>query len=492
MQTKTPFLTGFSTLLCGRAKRKNQDIVAAEFKRINESGPGQLSQQLQGEIPPTLLASLSQTQRIRFYSNVVTFWAFLGQVISEDQSCARAVSRVRQWFRMKKQKMPSSDTSSYCEARQNLPIEMLKEVNHHVYRQLDAELPTSSLWRGFRILAEDGTSASMPDTATNQEKFPQPSTQAEGCGFPTVGLCGLINLGHGGLCDFASASIEVSEQKGHDQLKTYLNAEDLLIGDRLFSTYEIIAGRIEQGGAYIGRHHQARKIDFRKGRKIGRNQRLVTWKKPPQQSSGSCLSKAQWRDLPDEIDMRLIRTKGPNREGKQQTFYVVSTLLDAIEYPAEEILSLYVHRWEIELAYRDIKTTMGMEVLRTKSPEMIEKEILMYMIAYNLIRLLMLKAGNLYGVNHRRISFKGTIQILEESRINFATIADKPRLRTQQKEAMLKEIAEGIVRERPGRNEPRKKKRRPKSYGWIQKPRHHYFEHFTNENPPRKILDECP
>ena len=121
---------------------------------------------------------------------------------------------------------------------------------------------------------------------------------------------------------------------------------------------------------------------------------------------------------------------------------------------------------------------------------MIEKEILMFMIAYNAIRLLMLKAGNLAGVNHRRISFKATLQILDESRVNFVDIACHPRLLKTERHALLSEIADHVVKERPGRNEPRKKKLRPKAYGWIQKPRHQYFEHFTDNNPPSKILDQ--
>lgn len=491
MLTKTPFLTGFSTLLCGRAKQKNQDIVAAEYKALKENGLGELSQQLSAEIPAEFLQTLSETKRERVYPNIVTFWAFLGQVVSEDKSCRRAVSRVRQWYKKKKLKVPGADTKSYCTARKNLPVEMLKNVNRHIYDQLDKELSIDSRWRGFNVYAEDGTSAHMPDTEANQEKYPQPCTQDEGCGFPVVKLCGLINLGHGGLRDFTSSDIETSEQKGHDKIETYLTKGDLLSGDRLFSSYEIIARLIDKEVEYIGRHHQARKIDFRRGKRISKNQRLVVWDKPRKQHKGSCLSKEEWRDLPAAIEMRLIRTKGPDRDGKMRTLYVVTTLLDSDEYPAEEITSLYAHRWEIELRFRDIKTTMGMELLRTKTPEMVEKEILMYMIAYNLVRLLMLKAGNLYGVNHRRISFKATIQILEEARINFTDIAGMPRLLAEAKEVMLGEIAEQIVKERPGRSEPRHKKRRFKPYGWIQMPRHQYFSHFINTDPPEKILDQC-
>ena len=246
-----------------------------------------------------------------------------------------------------------------------------------------------------------------------------------------------------------------------------------------------------KGGEFIGRNHQARKMDFRKGRKAGPNERIQTWRKPRRQPALSRLSVEEWEALPDELEMRIIRTKGPDREGKQRTRYVVTTLLDVVKYPWDEVASLYVHRWEIELRFRDIKTTMGMEMLRTKSPEMVRKEVLMHMIAYNAIRLLMLKAGKAYGVSHRRISFKGVIQVLEGCRGGFAKVSGKPRLEATEKENLLLRIAERVVIERPGRNEPRKKKRRPKSYGWLQKPRHAYFEHFRNENPPRKILDEA-
>ncbi|MDF1816570.1 MAG: IS4 family transposase [Verrucomicrobiales bacterium] len=490
MVNKTPFLPGFPTLLCGSAKRKNQDLIAAEYRDLNKSSIGELSQQLNSEIPAEFLQSLSETKRERIYTNVVTFWAFLGQVISEDQSCRRAVSRVRQWFKLKKKKVPSVETKSYCCARYSLPIEMLQKVNDHIYGQLENELSIDSLWKGFSVYAEDGTSAYMPDTEENQKEYPQPCMQAEGCGFPIVKLCGLINLGHGGLRDFTAGEINISDHRGHDRLETYLAKNDLLIGDRLYSSYEIVARLIDKEVEYIGRHHSSRKIDFRRGKKIGKNQRIVVWEKP-RQEKGSRLTKEQWAALPATVDMRLIRTKGPDRDGKQRTLYIVTTLLDHIEYPAEEITSLYAHRWEIELRFRDIKTTMGMEMLRTKTPEMIKREILMHMIAYNVVRLLMLKAGNLYGVNHRRVSFKGTIQILEEARINFINIADKPRLRAGAKEALLGEIAEQIMADRPGRNEPRKKKRRPKPYGWISKPRHQYFSSFTNEDHPSKILDAC-
>ena len=474
MLTKTPFLAGFSTLLCGRSKRKRQDVLADQRKGICERSPDGLSKQLSSEIPPELLSSQSTTQRDRIYPNEVTFWAFLAQILSEDGSCARAVARVQEWMLSKGLPIPSAATASYAEARKVLPMEMLREVNRSLCDQLDQSLSIDDCWRGFRVKAEDGTSAQMPDTPANQEAYPQPSGQAPGCGFPVIGLVGLIDLNHGGLRDFSENTVETGELRGHDQLEAYLTKGDRLVGDRFYSSYEGIARGKVKGVEFIGRNHQARKMDFRRGRKIGPNERLQKWKKP-RQPALSRLPAEEWEALPEELEMRIIRTKGPNREGKQRTRYVVTTLVDAEKYPWEEVASLYVHRWEIELRFRDIKTTMGMEMLRTKSPEMVRKEVLMHMIAYNAIRLLMLKAGKACGVSHRRISFKGVIQVMEESRIGFEKASGKTRQEAKEKDNLLRRIAERVVIERPGRNEPRKKKRRPKSYGWLQKPRHSYF-----------------
>ena len=159
--------------------------------------------------------------------------------------------------------------------------------------------------------------------------------------------------------------------------------------------------------------------------------------------------------------------------------------------PRGEVAALYVHRWDIELRFRDIKTTMGMELLRTQSPQMVLKEIRMHAIAYNAVRLLMLQAAAVHQCSHRRIGFKAVLQVLDASRSGFDTAADRPRLLARESDNLLERIAERAVAERPGRNEPRKKKRRPKSYGWLQRPRHSYFEHFRDDDPPLKILDNA-
>lgn len=467
-----------------------QEVLRAQRSEMRKRSPGALSRQLAEEIPPEMVSRHASTKRTRVYSQEVIFWAFLAQVLSGDRSCAHAVAQVQQWMRSRKLPVPSSATGSYVAARKALPETMLQALHAELYGKLDQNLSSQHQWRGHRVKAIDATSAQMPDTGANQAVYPQPSTQSEGCGFPVVQLVGLIDLGHGGFEAFAASALTTGEIRALDQLEAYLSKGEVLVADRLYSSYEVVARLQLRGVEFIGRNHQARKLDFRKGKKIGANERLQTWKRPPR-SAWCQLSQEEWEHLPEEIEMRIIRTKGPDRQGKQRTRYVVSTLLDPVRYPADEVASLYVHRWEIELRFRDIKTTMGMEMLRTKTPEMVLKEIRMYILAYNAVRLLMLKAAANHGCSHRRISFKGVLQVLEASRPGFENAANKPRLLSREKDALLLRLAERAEPERPGRNEPRKKKRRPKSYGWLQQPRHAYFEHFRNDEPPLKILDEA-
>ncbi len=270
-----------------------------------------------------------------------------------------------------------------------------------------------------------------------------------------------------------------------------IDTGDVLVADRAYVSYEITARLMEANAHLIGRCHHSRKVNFRKGKKLGPNQRLQTWRKPNWQPPGSCLSNEQWQQLPDEIEVRVIRQKWTERDGKSTTKYLFTTLLDADKYPAQEIASLYFERWEIEVRFRDIKTTMGMDMLRTKSPAMIRKELMMHMVAYNLVRLLMLKAAAAHGVSARGLSFKGALQVLAASSATFAQAERGAAALQQEKAEFLKRIAERQILNRPGRNEPRKVKRRPKSSRWLQVPRRQDPGYFRTVNPQPKIFDQA-
>jgi hypothetical protein len=490
MRSKTPFLTGFPTRLFGSSKRSAQAVLERQRRRLYRDSLGGVCLQLAEEIPPEFVSAVADTSRHRVYSQEVTFWAFLSQVLGEDGSCAKAVSEVQQWYRQGGLAAPSANTASYVEARQRLPEEMLRKIHRHLFAQLERHSSAAIRWRGHRVKAIDGTSAQMPDTGRNQMKYPQPSSQDPGCGFPVVQLVGLLDLNHGGWEDFVESDLKTSETEGFDQLFSCIGSGDILVGDRAYVSFEAVA-RLHHGDAhFVGRNHQSRKLDFRKGKKLGPNERLQVWRKPNWQTPGSKLSPEEWARLPDEIPVRIIRVKAIGRDGKAVTRYIVTTLLDAQRYPAEEVASLYVHRWEIELRFRDIKTTMKMEMLRTKSPEMIRKELMMHMIVYNALRLLMLKSAGLRGANHRRLSFKGALQVLGSTSSNFSNAGTKPRVLRRERSELMRRIAERVVPDRPGRNEPRKVKRRPKCSRWLQVPRHRHPEHFRYNDPPEKILDD--
>lgn len=447
--------------------------------------------QFSEEVPAQIVADSAESVRRRLYPHEVTFWAFLSQVLGEDGSCAKAVSEVQQWYRQRRLAPPSANTTSYVEARQRLPEEMLRRIHRHLFNELERQTGSALRWRGHRVKAIDGTSAQMPDSARNQSAYPQPAGQDPGCGFPVVQLVGLLDLNHGGWEDFVESPMQFSETEGLDQLFSRLGGGDILVGDRAYTSYETVARLLQAGAHFVGRNHHARKLDFRKGNKIGPNQRLQVWRKPHWQTPGSKLSPGEWEQLPEEMTIRIIRIRATDRDSKAVTKYIVTTLLDAQTYPAEETASLYFHRWEIELRFRDIKTTMKMEMLRTKSPEMIRKELMMHMIAYNALRLLMLKSAAIHGCNHRRLSFKGALQVLASTAANFSEVGEKPRVRGRERAELMRRIAERVVPNRPGRNEPRNVKRRPKCSRWLQVSRDQHPEHFRYDNHPQKILDQC-
>ena len=233
------------------------------------------------------------------------------------------------------------------------------------------------------------------------------------------------------------------------------------------------------------------KATQRKGKRLRVNDRLQVRRKPHWQTPSSRIDEQQWQQLPEEMTIRIIRVQGLGRDHKRTTKYIVTTLLDPDEYPADEIASLYFHRSEIEVRFRDIKTIMGMDMLRTKSPKMIRKELMMHMIAYNAVRLLILKSAKVHQCNHRRLSFKGTLQVLKSRSSGFLNAWRKPAERERERANLLQRIAERLVPDHRGPNEPLEVKRRPKSSRWLQTPRGDHPQRFHSENYPRKILDDA-
>jgi hypothetical protein len=397
----------------------------------------------------------------------VTLWAFLAQVLSEDGTCREAVSRVRAYFAQRRKKTPSAKTGAYCKARQRLSEGLLRRLLTQSATELENQAGPQQLWHGKRVRIVDGTGISMPDTPENQSAYPQPSSQAPGCGFPVLRLVVLFSLVTGAWVSYALGALSSSEMVLFRQVLEELRCGDLLMGDRYYGNFWVVASLQEAGVDVLLRLSASRNIDFRRGQRLGKDDHLVVWNKPA--TRPHYLPPAEYEALPQEIALREIRGTVAWNGWRPRPVVVVTTLLDPKRYPRQALLELYARRYQCELRLRDIKIALHMDVLRTQSPEMVRKELLAKLLAYNLIRRPLWDAGVCAGVPPLRLSFKGAVQHVRIFAPLLAALT--PGARKELNALLLQTLAAELVPERPGRIEPRLKKRRPKSFGWLQKPR---------------------
>lgn len=304
----------------------------------------------------------------------------------------------------------------------------------------------------------DGTGISMPDTAANQACYPQPNSQAKGVGFPLARLVSIICLSTGVVLE---AAIGPYAGKGHSELGLFrsllhtLSAGELLLADALYCNYFLIATLQAAGVDVLFEQHGSRITDFRRGEGLGKRDHRVNWPKP--KARPAWMSREQYRAFPETLTVRELRVGGR---------VLVSTLLEPREASKAELAKLYERRWNIELDLRCIKTTLRMETLSCKSPAMIQKELWVYLLAYNLIRLLMTQAAHNAGIQPRQVSFKHTVQMWAAwiSQTSAALV-------TTQRAELFRLIAQLRVGNRPRRIEPRARKRRPKPFPWLKIPR---------------------
>lgn len=307
----------------------------------------------------------------------------------------------------------------------------------------------------------DGTGITLPDTLENQETFPQPSSQLPSCGFLVMKVVACFCLASGALLKWVEAELKRHESRILAQFLGFFRPGDVLITDRGFSSYGNLAALSAKGVDAVMRVHQARKLDYRKAKALGTLDRLVEWIKP-QRPKG--WDKHDWAALPSKLTLRIVRIRIEVKGFRVRQYDLVTTLLDAVDYTADDLAELYFRRWSVELFFRHIKTTMGMEMLRCKTPEMVRKELRMFIIARNLIRALMQEAANLYQCDLTRLSFKATVDTLRQ--FSCAIYAAKDALRTRARiiDEMLLIIASEKVPLRENRAEARALKRRPKPF----------------------------
>jgi hypothetical protein len=396
------------------------------------------------------LEALLPEYRDRKYPPTVTLAMFLGQVLSGDGSCQNAVNEALINQLLQGQEAGSANTGSYCEARARLPQELVRELSCDIARLLSAQTPEGWMWRGRHIKLVDGTTILMPDTRENQAQFPQHGSQQSGAGFPIARVVGVLSLAHGALFDIAMGPYQGKGTGEHalfrELLKCFVRG-DVMIADSYYCSYFLIAALLAMGVDFVFAQHGARDTDFRTGEKLGRCDHRVTWSRP---ARPAWMSEEEYTSFPAELTVREAKV------GKKT---LVTSFLNPREVCKRALGKLFVQRWNVELDLRNVKTTLGMASLSCKTPPMCQKELWVYMLAYNLIRLLMAQAASQAQVQPRQLSFKHTVQVwLAWSQKQF--LSDAP----EDLPALFRLIAYVRVGKRPGRIEPRAVKQRPKPF----------------------------
>lgn len=398
--------------------------------------------------------------RDRVYPPLTTLALFMSQTLSQDGACQDAVARHLSERSGRGIAPCSLNTGPYCKARQRLPIELVTQLQRQVGKHLAHRLPKGWRWHGRSVKLLDGTTVSMPDTVPNQDVFPQNPEQKPGLGFPLARLVAVLCLGSGAVMDWAMGPYQgkgTGEQALFRTLLDCLDPGDVVLADRYHCTYWTLVMLKLRGVDVMTRQHQLRLFDFRRGKRLGRGDHLVQWKRPPRPD---WMDEQTYATMPEELSVREVQVRGR---------VLVTTLLDPCLATPAELDRLYQQRWHVELDLRSIKIETGMDILRCKTPEMVRKEVAVHLLAYTLVRAVMAQAANLGGVLARALSFKAALQLLNAYHQQLRHSAGA---RTSM---MISHVlgAMALLRlpVRPGRIEPRAIKRRPKQHWLLNVPR---------------------
>jgi len=406
------------------------------------------------------------------YTLPVTLWAFLSQTLhkEEQRSCSAAVARVMTCLAAAGQTPCSGNTGAYCRARGRLPERLVHRLTRETADGCEQRVPRGWLWHDRHVKLVDGSTVSMPDTAKNQAEFPQHGAQKKGLGFPIARLVVVISLATAMVSGLALGRYQ-GKETGEPALLRQLLGEcfqpgDVLLADRYYCSYFLLALCLERRLDCVFRLHHKRSADFRRGRRLGRGDHLVSWPRPP---------KPHWMDqqtyerMPESLPVRELRVDVQQPGSRTRSMVVVTTLTNARQYTCDDVAELYHQRWLAEIDIRAIKCNMGMDVLRCKSPWLVRREIWTCLLAYNLIRQTLLEAAFQGRVSPRGMSFTAALQKIAASWFTLeqgdgATVARVIA-------AHLADLVQHRVGHRPDRIEPRAIKRRPKPHRLLQTPR---------------------
>lgn len=410
------------------------------------------------------------------YTTAIVLWAFMSQVLRDgkESACQSAVGRINSHLQITTGTGVDADTRDYCRARAKLPEQAIRALASDVARGCEGEIEAKHLFKGRHAKLIDGSTFTMPDTPKNQAVYPQNPAQQPGIGFPIARFVVVVSLATACVIDAAVGPYqgkETGETALLRQLLACFVSGDIAVADRFYGNYWVIALLQFLGVDVCFRKHHGRLTDFRRGKRLGKDDHLVIWTRPPRPD---WMSQELYCSMPESITLREIRYTVSEPGRKHQPFIVITTMFDQDgkqEVTREDIAELFGFRWNAELDIRSIKTHLNLNHLRCKSPEMIRREFWTTILAYNAIRMTAARAGELYDVEPRHISFVGTCQYVLAAWDVLALGSLSGRALNAYCAAQLQQIAQCLVGNRPGRIEPRVRKKRQTNYRLMMEPR---------------------
>lgn len=440
----------------------------------------QLEERFAVHLPRTLFPKATEkaNSRDRVYTRLRTFWSMLWQAFNPKASGREVVRQIQALLALQTGVRISEEDGAYCSAKARLPLSEFPKALAASAQAADQMAPALGLLQGRAIKVVDGSTFTTPDTPQNRQAYPPLQTPEPN--FPMLRAVVLFSLLSGAILSLAIGNLHLAELPMLYSLFSQLVPKDILIGDRGFGNFVLLAllRHFKPEVDFIGRSR--RRIDGRRRRqRLGSNDWLVSWKASVNPSLW--LPKAIWQALPKTLTLRIVRGSCYVKGFRVRRVTLVTTLLDAERYPAHEILEAYLRRWRLEMCLDDLKTTLQMEMLRSRTPEMLQKELYIHLIAHNLIRCTMAQAASAHAVALERISFKGTLDALRQ----FTQAMSQARSRKKRVElwaTLLHTLAADLVPERPGRREPRAVKRVKNKYPRLSQPRHRF-----KDRPKRSV-----
>lgn len=481
---QTPFFPAWRPRLAPRRASLRQ--AADPFTRATLS---QVEQSLGPALPPGLLEKPlgGPHSRRRVFCLTRTFWGWVWQIFQGNTSCREVLRQLQALLALLGQPPIDEDCSAYCQARQKLPAHQLEAIFQASFRSAEAQAPAPALLQGRPVKIVDASTVRLEDTPANRQAYPSSPNQFRRPGFPLLKVLTLFSLRSGALLARATGTLDQTETRLLMGLATHLQPGDILAGDRAYGLYVMLQWVYSLGADLVARLNcLSRRVDFRQPiQKLGPGDSLFRWHQPKVPSK--LLSAEQWAQVPKSMVVRIVRRRITQPGFRTRQLTLVTTLLDPQSYPAQELFELYFQRWRLEMCLDDLKTTLGMEKLNCRTPALVHKELLLFLIAHNLLRWLMAHAARSGPAPLERISFKGTLDAFRQWSSALAQVRGPGRVAKQKAlwRQLLRILAADPVPERPGRREPRAVKKKSK-YPRLTRPRHSYVDRWSR-NKKRRV-----